>query len=316
MDWAEITITTTSEGIDTVTNILDMTGISGVSIYDRKDFEELQKQGEVWDYIDDSLKYESGPSRVCAYIPFNDEVEHMITALSNQLEAAKKDSTEDMGDCHIRLSRLNDEDWANSWKKYYKPVHVGQKIIIKPTWESVMDSENKIIIEMDPGAAFGTGTHETTQLCLEMLEKHLIPGDITLDIGTGTGILSVAAEKLGAAFVTAVDRDELALDAAKENLRRNECAQWEVFKSDLLKSINKRYSLVIANIVADPILMMLADLHRVMLDDAKIILSGIILDRAQDVRSAYTGAGYQLIDKGSKGEWTAMVFQKGKNDNG
>ncbi len=304
MDWAEITITTKPEGIDTVTNILDSAGISGVSIYDSRDFEELQKQGDIWDYVDDNLKNDSERSRVCAYIPFSEDVDRVISDITGRLEA------NDLPDFQISVSRLNDEDWANSWKKYYKPVYIGQRIVIKPTWETIPEAQDKIVIEMDPGAAFGTGTHETTQLCLEMLEKHLIPGDTVLDVGTGTGILSVAAEKLGAGQVTAVDRDELALDAAKKNLKNNGCTNWEVFKSDLLEDVSKQYSLIVANIVADPILTMLKDLDKVMQDHSRIILSGIIRDRADDVASAYRKGSYRLTEKGSKGEWVALVFEK------
>jgi ribosomal protein L11 methyltransferase len=311
LDWAEITISTTSEGIETITDILEQAGISGVSIYDRKDFEELLKQGEVWDYIDEALKADSQITRVCAYIPFNDDTENIIAGISGQLEAAAKDKA-GLGNCQLSVARINDEDWAESWKKYYKPVYVGNRLIIKPTWESITDAQGRIIIEMDPGAAFGTGTHETTQLCLEMLEKHILPGDTVLDIGTGTGVLAIAAEKLGAKQVTAVDRDELALDAAKKNLENNRCGNWKVFKSDLLNNVTDKYSLIVANIVADPILSMVEELNRVMLNNARLILSGIILDRAQEVKTEYEHAGFDLIEKSTKNEWVSMVFRRGK----
>lgn len=309
MDWAEITITTTSEGIETITNILEQAGISGVSIYDRKDFEELLKQGEVWDYIDDALKTDSQITRVCAYIPLNNDTESIISGISCMLENAIQKAEADLGNCHLSMAHVNDEDWAQSWKKYYKPVYVGNKIIIKPTWESITHTQGRIVIEMDPGAAFGTGTHETTQLCLEMLEKYIISGDTVLDIGTGTGVLAIAAEKLGAKQVTAVDRDELALDAAERNLENNQCENWKVFKSDLIKSVSDKYSLIVANIVADPILLMVEDLNRVMLDGARLILSGIILDRAQEVQTTYEHAGFSLIEKSTKNEWVSMVFR-------
>jgi ribosomal protein L11 methyltransferase len=212
-----------------------------------------------------------------------------------------------VGEGRLVTSSVNEEDWSTSWKKYYKPIKLGDKIVIKPTWEDYAINEGEIIIELDPGMAFGTGTHETTAMCIEMLEKHLKTGDVVFDIGTGSGILAITSSKLGANNVVGVDLDEVAVKAAIENVATNKLNNVEILYGDLTNVLTGKANIVVANIIAEVIIGLTETVKPFMEKDGIFITSGIIRDRRDDVLDALNLSGHRIIEVKEKGEWVAIV---------
>ena len=211
MNWVEMDIYTTTEGIEAVTGSLLGMGINGFVIKDAKDFQDFldDKDGN-WDYIDDDLMgLKNCETTVTVYLPENAQGLENLEAMKLELKALKKrDVNNEFGRLEYELKNVKEEDWANNWKQYFKPLCVGEKLLIKPSWEKVAEGEKRKILEIDPASSFGTGQHNTTQLCLELVEKNLHEGDRILDLGCGSGILSIGALLLGAESATAVDVDE------------------------------------------------------------------------------------------------------------
>lgn len=213
----------------------------------------------------------------------------------------------------IELIGVNEEDWADSWKQYYKPIKTGKRIVIVPVWEKYDKAEEELVVLMDPGMAFGTGTHETTRLCASLLEKYQREGDKMLDVGCGSGILAICAAKLGASECFACDIDPVSVRIANENAEINETPQVRAEVSDLLRSVPKisgGYDICCANIVADVIIRMAPDIGEYLADDAYLIVSGIITERAEEVVSALDAAGLKLHDELRENGWFAGVVVK------
>lgn len=209
----------------------------------------------------------------------------------------------------ITVDGVNEADWENEWKKYYHPVHIGKRIVIVPAWQEYEAGEDEVIIKMDPGLAFGTGTHETTRICATLLEEHLAHGQSVLDVGTGSGILAICAKKLGAGDTTGCDIDPVAVRVAGENGADNG-EDIPFFVSDLLAGVHGQYDIVMANIVADIIIRMASDVKRVMNDGGKLIVSGVIADREEEVTAALLAQGLTLICLLEENDWRGMVFCK------
>ncbi len=208
----------------------------------------------------------------------------------------------------VELIGVNEEDWADSWKQYYKPIKTGKRIVIVPVWEKYEKAEEELVVLMDPGMAFGTGTHETTRLCASLLEKYQKEGDKMLDVGCGSGILAICAAKLGASECFACDIDPVSVRIANENAEINETPQVKAEVSDLLRSVPKisgGYDICCANIVADVIIRMAPDIGEYLADDAYLIVSGIITERAEEVVSALDAAGLKLHDELRENGWFA-----------
>ncbi|WP_369819350.1 50S ribosomal protein L11 methyltransferase [Tissierella sp. P1] len=220
MKWTEVQIKTTAELEDLVSNVLYDVGAAGLAIEDPRDIIELSQSKEKWDFVDPSLINQDFDGIIIkAYFSEADDLENKIEEIKNRI---KNDPILNTGESEIIIGMVDDNDWAESWKKYYKPIKIGERILIKPSWEEYVLEENDILIELDPGMAFGTGTHETTMMCTEALEKYVKQGDIVYDIGCGSGILSIVAAKLGAEKVVAVDLDELCVKVSNENIRLND----------------------------------------------------------------------------------------------
>ena len=238
--------------------------------------------------------------------------------------AAEKSPAESEGFIRQRLADLsipatvehigvNEEDWADSWKQYYKPIKTGNRIVIVPVWEKYEKAEDELVVLMDPGMAFGTGTHETTRLCAALLEKYIAPGDKMLDVGCGSGILAICAAKLGAGDCFAGDIDPVSVRIANENAEINETPNVHAEVSDLLRQvpkINSGYDICCANIVADVIIRMAPDVSAYLADDAHLIVSGIITERAEEVVESLDRAGLKLIDELRENGWFAGVVMK------
>ena len=213
----------------------------------------------------------------------------------------------------IDLVGVNEEDWANSWKQYYKPVKIGDRIVICPAWEKYTPAEGELVIRMDPGMAFGTGTHETTRLVIRLLEKYTKAGQRMLDVGTGTGILAICASRLGAELCRAYDIDPTAVRVARENIKDSGLTNVTCDQSDLLKQVSLeggRYDLVCANIVADIIIRMTPDVGRYMKDDAILLASGIIAERCDDVVACFEANGFKVVEKLTDNDWCGLAVMK------
>jgi ribosomal protein L11 methyltransferase len=312
MNWTEICIHTTAESVDAVSNILHEIGANGVVI---EDPEVLHREwdtpfGEIYQLSPDDFPAEG--VFVKAYLPVDS------SALGDTLETIRERLAElesfglDVGKGTISVNDVHEDEWAHAWKKYYKPVAVSDRITIKPVWEAYAPKrDDEIVIEMDPGMAFGTGTHPTTILCLRALEKYLQPGDTVYDVGTGTAILSVAAVKLGASQVLAMDLDEVAVRSAQANVELNQVHEKvSVIQNDLLNGIAGPANVVVANILAEIILRFTDDVHRVLTPGGLFIASGIIRAREADVVAALDKSRLEVIETVSIDDWVAIVAKK------
>lgn len=309
MKWIEVTIKTTTEAVEAITNILDELRTGGVMIEDPKDF-LFQKNNELdWDYVEEEVFNKSGQDGVLikTYISEERNVVEVVENIKHRV-LSLRDFGIDIGEGSVSLGQVNESDWANEWKKYYKPTKIGQRIVVKPTWEDYKPENGELIIELDPGMAFGTGTHETTSMCIRELEKYVNEDSRVFDIGCGSGILAIAAAKLGAKEVLAVDLDEVAVKVSKENVEENNVSDSvEVRHGNLMDVVKDRADVVVANIIADIIKILAKDVHNFMKKDAVFISSGIILDKVEEVKESLIENGFEIIDIKKLGEWSAIV---------
>jgi ribosomal protein L11 methyltransferase len=312
MNWIEITVHTTNEGVEAVSELFYQAGINGLVVDNPKDIEQFKSQPGDWDYVDESLlSSKEDEVLIKGYLPDEIQTCDKIHFIRNSMaELLNKELGIDLGKGIIELSNVKEEDWANNWKKYYKPHKIGKKIVIKPTWESYTSKDGDIVLELDPGMAFGTGTHETTSMCIEILEDKISPHTKLLDVGCGTGILSIAALLLGAYSAVAVDIDSNAVQTAWENAKINKVSdRISILRGNLLDDVVGKYDIVVANIIADVIIDISEYVHSYLNSYGIFIASGIILDRVQEVESALVRRGFKIIEKKTKGEWAAIVSQ-------
>ena len=217
-----------------------------------------------------------------------------------------------LSDAEIDIIGHKEEDWANSWKAYYKPVHIGEKMVIVPMWEKYEKKDHEIIVRMDPGMAFGTGTHETTRLVIRLLERYIKNGMRVADVGTGSGILAICASKLGAKECKAYDIDPVAVKVANENIKDSGLTNVTCEVSDLLRQVDKSqaYDVICANIVADIIIRMMPDVGELMNESSVILASGIIVERSEDVITAFEEHGFEIVERIDENGWCALAVKK------
>ncbi len=320
MEWTEVNIFTSAEGIDLLCAKLLDVGVKGFVIKDSEDFKEfLDNKNGQWDYIDEDLMgLADCETCVTVYLPGNEQGADMLISIKAMLAELKAADTENLyGRLEAELSNIREEDWANNWKQYFKPFKVGEKLAVKPSWEEYSD-DSRVILEIDPASSFGTGQHHTTRLCLELLEKSLKKGDTILDMGCGSGILSIAAMLLGAAHAVAVDIDENAAATAEENAKKNnipEIAYRTYFGNiltdkQLADAIDGSYDIITANIVADVLIAMKKHFARYLRDGGTLIISGIIEERMDAVLSAVESVGFTKKEVSVKEGWAAAEFIK------
>ena len=238
MEWAEIVIYTSTEGIEPLTAELIALGITGFVIRDSKDFEDfLENKTGNWDYIDDDLMgLKDCETAVTVYLPRDTGGAELWNAAKSAIERLKAGDTEGrFGRLETEMKNIRDEDWANNWKQYFKPIEIGERLLIKPSWEAVPQGCERKILEIDPASSFGTGQHNTTRLCLELIERHISEGDKVLDLGCGSGILSVGAMLLGAGRIKAADITDDSIRITRENLIKNGFGEesFEVYEGDI-----------------------------------------------------------------------------------
>lgn len=318
MKWIELKVQTTMLGTELLSAIFYSEGINGLRIdYDEESAREaLLETKSSWDYADGELTPNSSPS-ITAYIASVEENSGLIEKLKKKLfEFQKSNPDLDLGSLEITTTFVDDTEWLNTWKQYYKTFEVGEKLIITPAWEEAPEADDRIIVKLNIGMAFGSGTHETTKMCLELLEDNMKLGDDVLDLGCGSGILSVAAKLLGAESVTAVDFDPVSVKATTENAAIND-VKINAVLGDVLNDANlfnsiklsddKRYDIVLANIVADVLISIAPKVRDLISRCGYFISSGIINDRLFDVLNAYTDAGFTILEVERMGEWCAIL---------
>ena len=317
INWIEAKISTTTDAIDSVSGILLSIGISGFVIEDANDFNEFLTSTEYrWDYIDEALmQRQNAPTSITVYLPENDQGKEWLVEINERLEKAKSESSDiDFGTLEIALNNIREEDWANNWKQYFKPFCVGKKLLIKPTWETVENTEGRTVLNIDPGSSFGTGQHHTTKLCLERLEEIVKENDRILDLGAGSGILSIGALLLGAKNAVGIDIDENSVRIAKENAAQNNIeTSFEAMCGNIIDDVDLRekigtdYDVVVANIVADVIILM-SPLFRSFMDkDSTLIVSGIINRQKEEVKQALIKNGFEIITAQESNDWSCIV---------
>ncbi|HGM3563948.1 TPA: 50S ribosomal protein L11 methyltransferase [Clostridioides difficile] len=308
-NWIEVTIKTTTEAVEPITNILYEQGAGGAVIEDPKDF-LFQKKNELdWDYVEEEVfkKNEEDDVLIKTYVSEEKNVMEFVEIIKQKV-LGLKDFGIDIGEGSVSLDQVNEADWANAWKAYYKPTKVGQRVVVKPTWEDYAMQEGDLIIELDPGMAFGTGTHETTSMCIRELEKYVNKDSKVFDIGCGSGILAIAAAKLGTKEVVAVDLDEVAVKVAKENVLENKVEKSvSVMHGNLTDVIKDKADVIVANIIADIIKILAKDVQNFMKEDAIFISSGIILDKVEEVKESLIENGFEIVEVQKLGEWSAIV---------
>jgi ribosomal protein L11 methyltransferase len=309
MKWFEIKVITTQEASDAVTEMLTVAGAGGTSIEDPNDIRQEILKPNTLDYADEEFLDSLGEDVVIkAYFHGDNNIEELTSLIKEKIKFIG--NFLNVGKGYEGYTEVDDEDWGTSWKKYYKPLHLTDKLVIKPSWESYDKSNEEIIIELDPGMAFGTGTHETTRMCAVLLEKYMKKGDRIIDVGCGTGILAIIAAKLGASFVTAVDIDEVAVRVAKENIQINNATTSVNVQKGVLNDIEKEeYDIITANIIADVIIDVSGSVSSYLKKGGLLITSGIIKERSCEVIDAYEKKGFLKEEVQELGEWVAIVFK-------
>ena len=311
MKWTEISILTTNEAVEAVSNILHEAGASGVVIEDSGELtkERIDQFGEI--YALNSSDFPKNGVVVKAYLSATsflaETVEEIKAAITNLINY-----NINIGENLLSISEVNEEDWATAWKKYYHPVKISERFTIVPTWEDYTTvSTDELIIELDPGMAFGTGTHPTTVMCLQALEKVVKKGDSVVDVGTGSGVLSIGAALLGANQVHALDLDLVAVNSAKENVELNKVENIvEVFHGNLLDTVKEPADVVVANILAEIIMTFTDDAFTIVKPGGYFVTSGIIGAKKEDVKGALIASGFEIEEVLMMEDWVAIIAKR------
>lgn len=309
MQWIEVNVAVTHEAVEAVADMLTSIGSKGVAIEDPQLINDLRNSG-TWELCDIPEQENTEVVTVSAYYADDEKLEKRLAEIDEQLALIE----ERIGKYRFgntRFRKVSEQDWANEWKQYFHVTHVGKSLVIKPSWEKYAPKEGEHVIEIDPGMAFGTGTHHTTNMMMERLEKVITPDSTVFDVGTGSGILAIAAAMLGAKSVKAVDIDAVAVRVAKENVADNGLRdQIEVREGDLLHGTEGKADVIIANIIADIVIMLLQDIPQKLNDDGVLLASGIIEERMPDVEAAAQAQGLYVDAVDHRGGWVVMQMKK------
>ena len=301
-NWTKLTAIGKTAQLDDIVAVMSMLD-NGLMI---EDFSDFSLNGMYGDLVDDSiLNADKETVKVSLFVPEEKNLSEYISFVRDRFSILSIDAD-------ITTDGMNEEDWAESWKQYYKPIPLG-KVTIVPAWEEYEAKDGEVIIKMDPGMAFGTGTHETTRLVMKIMQDEIHGGERVLDVGTGSGILSICASKLGAKSCNAYDIDPVAVKIAKENAEADGCDNITVGVSDLLRGVDTtggKYDFCVANIVADIIIRMMPDISAYLTDDAPLILSGIISMRADEVIESVKANGFEVVREERENDWLALMVKK------
>lgn len=317
MKWTKFSLETTTQAVDLVSNMLDELGIEGIEIEDKVPITEEEKKEMYIDIVPD-LGEDDGKATVSFYISDGEDTDRILADVKNGL-VELADFVE-VGDMEISVSETEDKDWINNWKQFWKPFRVADDIIIKPTWETLEEkNENDLVIEIDPGTAFGTGSHETTRLCIQGLRKYITKDTVLLDVGSGSGILSIIGLKLGAKSAIGTDIDPNAIHAMYDNVKVNGITE-EEFKVKIGNIIEdktlqeevgmEKYDIVVANILADVIIPLSSEIGQHLKKGGLYITSGIIYMKRDEVKEAIEKNGFTIVEENEMGEWVSFVAKK------
>ena len=311
MNWIECIVHTTTAGSDWVSDCMMELGASGTMIEDKADIPDPEKPHGIWEIIDPKL-LENMPEDVLVHAWFaaDNSFPQIFQQLNSRLNEMHRIQPL-YGSLLADTRTVSEDSWAEVWKKYYKPFYAGNHLVIKPTWEEFCPVPGDRIIEIDPGMAFGSGTHETTGMCISLLEETIHGGERIIDVGTGSGILAIAAALLGAGHVLAVDIDPDAVRVASENVAHNHVDNIvTVQEGDLLKTVSETCDICVANIISDIIISFAAPLKDHILPGGLFICSGVVRERTDEVRQALLHAGYNILRTEHRGEWTAFLSRR------
>lgn len=309
MKWCEVSIQTSHEATEIIAEIFRDLGAGGVVIEDPELVNGYITSGK-WDYTDIPIATETEVVTEKAYLVVNGELEGRLQTFKQEIKALGERGV-NIAPAIITTAELQDEDWSDTWKQYFHIEKPGDRVVIKPTWEEYEAKEDEVVIELDPGAAFGTGTHATTSMCIKELETLVKPDDVVFDIGTGSGILSIISAKLGARDIQAVDYDDSVLKIVEENLEQNHVENIvSVAQSDLMQNVHGKANLVIANIIADIIIRLFPQLDEHLEPNGTLLTSGIIEDRIDDVINAGQENGFAVVKRKENKGWACITFKR------
>ena len=311
MKWSEISIHTTNEAVEPISNILHEAGASGVVIEDPAELTKVRDQlfGEIYDLNPND--YPADGIIIKAYMPLTSFSGEALDTIQQKITGLLQYNI-DLGRNIVTTSEVKDEDWETAWKQYYHPVKISETFTIVPTWEDYKPvHSDELILELDPGMAFGTGTHPTTVMCIQALEKVVKDGDFVIDVGTGSGVLSIAAALLGAEQVTALDLDDVAVSAAKINVELNSVSNRVTVKhNDLLNEVKGEADIVVANILAEVIVRLAPAASETVKSGGLFITSGIIQQKKEEVKAALIDAGFVIEETLDMENWTAFIARR------
>ena len=300
--WIEVRVITKSEALEPISGIFYSLDCKGVAIEDPEDILGREQGPLTWDFADINVLEHKGKVAVVK----EDNIEDVLEYVNERLTELKEMGL-DLGEAKVEHEKMHEEDWANTWKQYYKPTKVGEKIVVKPIWEEYEAKDGELVVDLDPGMAFGTGTHETTRMCIQSLEKYVKEDSNVFDVGCGSGILAIAAAKLGAKLAVGVDLDPVAVESSIENVGYNKLKNIEILHGNLVEVIDGKADIVVANILAEIICILTDDVKRVLKDGGVFITSGIIHDRVDMVCEKLEATGFEVMEKNRDGEWNCIV---------
>ncbi len=319
---------TQRQGLEICTNALMADGISGIIIDDPEDVADLlNKKNEYdWDYVDDSVRQmaQKEPA-LTVYFEQTEQGRADLRRAMDCIEAIKEERRDpdsawakmDLGRLEMEISTADDGDWKDKWKEYFKPAHITERIVVKPSWEEYQRQGEELVMEIDPGMAFGTGTHPTTALCVKLLEKYIeSPDDVVLDVGCGSGILSMASALLGVERTVGVEIDPVAVEVARENVARNHLSdRIEVREGDLTRGLNMKADIVVANLMADLVMALSKDVRKHLQGKGIYISSGILIEKQSQVSQVIQDCGFAILEILEEGEWCAIAARRKDAEN-
>ena len=323
MEWTEVKIYTTTEGIEPVSAVLLDCGVTGIQVQDDNELRQyLETSSQFWDYVDEELMNKPPEeTRLIVYVsdnPYGEEILMQVKQALNRLKTI--DTGLDLGRLEIETkSSLNDEEWLNKWRDFYRPFTVGERLLVKPVWEKVENPGGRVVFNINPGHVFGTGLHQTTQLCMTQLEKYITDTSVVADLGCGSGILSIISLLLGAKSAFAVDIDKNAVKTAYENADLNgvDKSRYYVTSGNVIDDEKlqaeigfEKYDVVVANIIADVICAIAPLVPRLLKADGIFISSGIIRERVQDVYDAFEANGLDVTETLYRDEWVSITGRR------
>ena len=310
-NFVELTVKTTHIGSELISDLLWQYTESGVVVSDIQDVIQLARDGRAWDYADESIFKADATVLVKAYFPI-ESAKQTLKIIERDLARMKENSPLDLGTLETSKREIDGDLWHEQWKEHFKPIHIG-KVVIVPEWIDYTEQDGEIKVLLDSNMAFGTGEHETTSMCVEMLDKYVQSNDTVLDVGCGSGILGITASKLGAKEVIMTDIDECAVTATEHNMKLNGVKNGVVMLKNLLEDNTVKGNVIACNIMAEVLIYFSQYIGSNLTGKGIIILSGILVEKLQSVKSAYLNAGFTFVEEKIKGEWSALVLKK-END--